>query len=124
MLHDLGPFITNLLHVLCEWDEGLLPGDPKIAEYVKRYKAYEAGLPADRRHLILHEGHLVYTRPEEAEYLVPEIAEIAAMIGDPDQIIERIRALEAQGLKHFAFQVTEDAVSQMRTFAEQVMNRY
>ncbi len=124
VLHDLGPFITNLLHVLCEWDDQLLPGDPAIAEHVRRYREYEASLPADRRHLILHEGHLVYTRPEEAEYMVPEIAEIAAMVGDPDQIIERIRALEAAGLTHFAFQVTEDAVGQMRSFAEQVMNRY
>ena len=33
-------------------------------------------------------------------------------------------ALEAAGLKHFAFQVTDDPVGQMRYFAETVMNRY
>ena len=124
VLHSLGPFITNLLHVLCEWDDQLLPGDPRIADHVARYREYVASLPAERRHLILHEGHLVYTRPEEASYMVPEIAEIAAMIGDPDQVIEKIRALEAAGLKHFAFQVTDDPVGQMRSFAETVMNRY
>jgi alkanesulfonate monooxygenase SsuD/methylene tetrahydromethanopterin reductase-like flavin-dependent oxidoreductase (luciferase family) len=124
VLKSLGPFITNLLHVLCEWDEQLLPGDAKIAEFVERYRNYEAGLPAERRHLILHEGHLVYTRPEEYAYLAPEIAEVAAMIGDPDQIIEKIRALEAAGLEHFAFQVTDDPVGQMRAFAETVMRRY
>ena len=81
-------------------------------------------LPAERRHLILHEGHLVYSREDEREYLVPESAEIAAMIGDPDAVIEKIRALEAAGLTHFAFQVTDDPVGQMQSFAETVMRRY
>lgn len=124
VLQSLGPFITNLLHVLCEWDDKLLPGDPRIAEFVKRYRAYEHGLPVERRHLVLHEGHLVYSRPDEQAYLVPEIADIAAVIGGPDQVIERIRALEAAGLTHFAFQVTDDPIGQMRSFAETVMNRY
>jgi 5,10-methylenetetrahydromethanopterin reductase len=124
VLTSLGPFITNLLHVLCEWDDQLLPGDPKIASSVARYRAYVESLPADRRHLILHEGHLVYTRPEEHAYLTPEMAEAAAMIGEPDEIIEKIRALEAAGLKHFAFQVTDDPIGQMRSFAETVMRRY
>jgi len=46
------------------------------------------------------------------------------MVGDPDQVIAKIRALEAAGLTHFAFQVTDDPVGQMRSFAETVMNRY
>lgn len=124
VLKSLGPFITNLLHVMIEWDEKLLGSDASIAGHVADYRRYVASLPADRRHLILHEGHLVYTRPEEAPFLVPEIAEVAAMIGEPDQIIARIRALEAAGLTHFAFQVTDDPVGQMRTFAETVMRRY
>ncbi|MGD9600785.1 MAG: LLM class flavin-dependent oxidoreductase [Gammaproteobacteria bacterium] len=124
VLTSLGPFITNLLHVMCEWDDKLLAGDASIGSLVDRYRSYVDSLPADRRHLILHEGHLVYTRPEEQAYLVPEIAEVAAMIGEPDDIIARIKALEAEGLSHFAFQVTDDPVGQMRCFAETVMNRY
>lgn len=124
VLRSLGPFITNLLHVLCEWDDALLPGDPSIADLVQRYREYVDSLPADRRHLVLHEGHLVYTRADEQTYLTPEIAQVAAMIDEPDAVIERIRALEAEGLTHFAFQVTDDPVGQMRYFAETVMNRY
>jgi alkanesulfonate monooxygenase SsuD/methylene tetrahydromethanopterin reductase-like flavin-dependent oxidoreductase (luciferase family) len=124
VLHSLGPFITNLLHVMCEWDEKLLPSDTSIAQHVERYRAYVATLPVARRHLILHEGHLVYTRPEEESFMVPEIAEVAAMVGDPDQVIARIKALEAEGLTHFAFQVTDDPVGQMRYFADTVIRRY
>ena len=90
VLHSLGPFITNLLHVLCEWDDALLPGDDSIAPLVQRYRDYLHVLPPERRHLILHEGHLVYTRPDERDYLVPEMAQIAGLIGDPDQVIENI----------------------------------
>ncbi len=124
VLKSLGPFITNLLHVMCEWDENLLPGDASINDVVARYRAYEATLPAERRHLVLHEGHLVYTRPDEEAFVTPEVAKVAAMIGEPDEIIENIRQLERSGLSHFAFQVTDDPVGQMRTFAETVMRRY
>ena len=124
VLDSVGPFITNLLHVMCEWDGGLLRSSPTIASYVERYRAYEATLPRDRRHLILHEGHLVYTRPEEREFLNAETAGIAAMIGDPDQIIANIRALAAAGLTHFAFQVTDDPIGQMRYFADNVLRRF
>lgn len=124
VLESLGPFITNLLHVMCEWDDKLLPSDPRIAPVVQRYRDYEATLPHDRRHLILHEGHLVYTREDERAFMSPEVAEVAAMIGEPDAIIDNIRALEREGLTHFAFQVTDDPIGQMRTFAETVMRRY
>lgn len=62
VLESLGPFITNLLHVMIEWDGGLLRSSPRIANLVERYRAYVESLPKDRRHLILHEGHLVYTQ--------------------------------------------------------------
>jgi alkanesulfonate monooxygenase SsuD/methylene tetrahydromethanopterin reductase-like flavin-dependent oxidoreductase (luciferase family) len=124
VLKSLGPFVTNLLHVMCEWDERLLPSDGSIAGVVERYRRYVDGLPADRRHLVLHEGHLVYTREDEREFVTREVAEVAAMVGDPDEVIARIQALEAAGLTHFAFQVTDQPIDQMRYFAETVMRRY
>ncbi len=124
VLQSLGPFITNLLHVMCEWDERLLPADDRIKDHIKRYKTYVEKLPAERRHLVLHEGHLIYTRADEREYLAAETAQAAAMIGTPEEILGKIRELETAGLTHFAFQVTDDPIGQMRYFAETVMNRY
>ena len=124
VLKSLGPFITNLLHVLCEWDDKLLPDSPAIKDYVSKYRAYENTLDPQRRHLLLHEGHLLYTRKDESEYLVEEIAQVAAMIGEPDEIIEKIKILEANGLSHFAFQVTDAPADQIKSFAEQIINRY
>lgn len=124
VLRSVGPFITNLLHVLCEWDEKLLPADKTISDHVKQYKKYVASLDPQRRHLMLHEGHLIFTRDDELKYLVSEIANIAAMIGTPASIIERVKALEEKGLKHFAFQITDSPEQEIKDFATKIIARY
>jgi len=124
VIDSVAPFITNFLHVQLEWDDKLLPPTPALADVIGRYRDHVAAVPAERRHLVLHEGHLVYARPEEREFLNAELAEAVALVAEPDDMIARIRALEAAGLKHFAFQVTDDPVGQMRYFADTVMRRY
>ena len=121
----VAPFIMNFLHVQVEWGSALLPPIPAVADWVERYKKYAAELPAETRHLTLHEGHIIYPRADEAEFIVPELADVVAIIGQPDEIIERVRALEDAGLSHFAFQVMDDdPVRQMTDFAEKVMAKY
>ncbi len=121
----VAPFIMNFLHVQVEWGSALLPPIPAVAEWVERYKKYAAELPAETRHLTLHEGHIIYPRADEVEFIVPELADVVAIIGQPDEIIERVRALEDAGLSHFAFQVMDDdPVRQMTDFAEKVMAKY
>jgi 5,10-methylenetetrahydromethanopterin reductase len=124
VLCSLAPFITNWLHVQVEWGETPLPVSSAAAGVIARYREYAARLPRETRHLTLHEGHLVYARDDEREFLVPELIDSVALVGEADQLIERIRALEQAGLSHFAFQVTDHADKQMRDFAEQVMARY
>ena len=124
VITSLAPFITNFLHVQVVWGVALLPSDPSLATVIKRYRDHAAKLPTENRHLALHEGHLVYARDDEREFLNAELAEAVAIVAEPDDMIERIRALEAAGLKHFAFQVTDDPVDQMRSFAENVIRRY
>ena len=124
VLNSLAPFITNFLHVQVEWGDTLLPPTPALAEVINRYREHVASIAPEHRHLLLHEGHLVYAREDEREFLRADLAEAVAMVAEPDDMIERIRALEAAGLKHFAFQVTDDPVGQMRHFADQVIRRY
>lgn len=124
VLASLAPFITNFLHVQVEWDDALLPSSPSMSEVIKRYRKHVERIPKADRHRVLHEGHLVYVREDEHEFLTAELAEAVAIVAEPDEMIERIRALEAAGLRHFAFQVTDDPIDQMRYFAETVMRRY
>ena len=121
----VAPFIMNFLHVQVEWGSDLLPPVPVVAEWVERYKQYASALPAESRHLTLHEGHIIYAREDEKEFIVPELADVVAMIGEPDEIIDRIHKLEDGGLSHFAFQVMDDdPVRQMTDFAQKVMGKY
>ena len=124
VLRTLAPFITNYLHVQVEWGGSPLGAPPSVQEVVERYRRYAAALPAETRHLVLHEGHLVYARDDERPFIAPELAEVVALVGEPDVLVERIRALEAAGLSHFAFQVTGDPEREMRDFATLVMQRY
>lgn len=124
VLKSLAPFITNLLHVLCEWDDKLLTEDPKIADLAREYREYVNTIDKNVRHLILHEGHLIYSRPEENKFITPEIADVAAMIGSPDEILERIKILESSGLSHFAFQITDRPQEQIKDFAKTIIERY
>jgi alkanesulfonate monooxygenase SsuD/methylene tetrahydromethanopterin reductase-like flavin-dependent oxidoreductase (luciferase family) len=72
----------------------------------------------------MHQGHLVFAREEEREFVTPGMAELAANIGEPEELVARIHALEEAGLSHYAIQVTDDPERQLRDFAEHVMRRY
>lgn len=124
VLRALESFVTNFLHVQVEWGDELLRAPAAVTETIERYKKHVASYPKERRHLILHEGHLMYARPDELEFVTPELVESVAMVGEPDALIERIRALEKAGASHFAFQVTDDPIGQMQDFAQLVMRRY
>ena len=124
VLKSLESFITNFLHVQVEWDDQLLPPVPEFGEIINKYKEYAERIPKDQWHIKLHEGYLVYAREDEKDFILPELAEAVAMIGEPDEIIERIKQLESAGLSHFAFQLTDDPVGQLQYFAETVIRRY
>ncbi|RMF19421.1 MAG: LLM class flavin-dependent oxidoreductase, partial [Deltaproteobacteria bacterium] len=124
VLDAAAPFVTNAYHFIVEWGTAPIAITPEVEPDIERYKKYAASLPAERRHLILHEGHLIYARPEEREFVTPAMAELVAQIGEPDDLIERIRALEEAGLSQYVIQVTSEAERQLREFAELVIRRY
>ncbi len=124
VLDSVAPFVTNAYHFIVEWGGAPIPMSPETEADVERYKAYVASLPEENRHLILHTGHLVYAREEEKQFITPAMAEAAANIGEPDELIARIHALEDAGLSHYAIQVTDDPERQLRDFATGIIDRY
>jgi len=124
IMKSMAPFAANYLHVQMEFGSMVLPVLPKVAEVIERYRAYWATLPKYDYYLKVYEGHMLFGRPEEREFLVPELINEAGLVGEPDDLIARIHALEDAGLSHFAFQVTDDPERQLRDFAELVMRRY
>jgi alkanesulfonate monooxygenase SsuD/methylene tetrahydromethanopterin reductase-like flavin-dependent oxidoreductase (luciferase family) len=124
ILRSVESFVTNAYHFLVEWGTSPMPIPPELEVDVERYKAYVATLPKEERHLIMHQGHLVFAREEEREFVTPAMAELAANIAEPDELVARIHALEDAGLSHYAIQVTDEPERQLRDFAEQVIRRY
>lgn len=125
----LGPIAVVRAHAAWEsarGGAGLGLRDDELArrygEYVDKYAA-GIGSPADRRYLDVHEGHMVYLKPGE-EAFVSEQALMGALTGSADQIVERIRALEAAGVRNLAVQVVgTDGRELIEEFGRQVIAR-
>ena len=72
-------------------------------------EAYANGIymkiPADERHLLLHEGHLTHVRPEEEQFLNGDFLRAVTLTGRPEEIRERVGKLEAAGFDEIAIQL-------------------
>lgn len=80
--------------------------------------------PPQARHQRLHASHFSFLDPEEARFITPELVRSTCIAGPPEEVCERLRELERQGLNQVIlypplnrqYRVIED-------FAEQVMSR-
>ena len=82
--------------------------------------------PEASRYLQIHDGHCTYLVPAERRFVTPAtIRASGGLVGEPDEIIEMLRAQEAMGLKEVTLlPPMEFARDCYREFAEQVMARY
>lgn len=90
------------------------------------YKRYvETSMPPERRHLMLHTGHCAFCPPEERRFITPNLIRVAGgLVGEPDEIAERLGQLEAAGLKEVTLLPPVARMREnFRDFAEQVMAR-
>jgi alkanesulfonate monooxygenase SsuD/methylene tetrahydromethanopterin reductase-like flavin-dependent oxidoreductase (luciferase family) len=46
----------------------------------------------------MHKSHYSYLDPEEARFITPEVIRTFSLAGQPEEIVERLRALETEGL--------------------------
>jgi len=110
-------------HAARHYESGIEPPDYARGIW-EDYIALLDGYPDDVRHRMLHESHYSKLDPEEARFLTPELIRGSCLIGTADELIERLHALEAQGLNQIMlypplnrmYRVIED-------FAAQVMAR-
>ena len=79
-------------------------------------------LPEDARFRQVHDGHLVYLRPEERRFVTPEAVRTSCLTGTADEIVEHVRRLEAGGIKEVALWPPMDHEREaLKEFAEQVI---
>jgi hypothetical protein len=80
--------------------------------------------PDDRRYLDVHEGHYVYLKEGEEQFVSPE-AMATTLTGSADQINQRLDELEADGINNVAMAaVTRQSARELiADFGEQVIQQ-
>ena len=129
VIQRLGPAVVVRAHAAWESANGGAGLGLKDEELARRYADYvdgyaaSIGSPSDRRYLDVHEGHLVYLKPGE-EAFVDERGISRTLVGPAEQIMERVRALEAAGVCNLALQVAgTDGRELIEEFGQQVIAR-
>jgi hypothetical protein len=126
VIERVGPFAVVMLHAL--WEQSAVSAGLQgpLARLWERYRddyAAKMKTPADRRYLEMHDGHLIYMRPGEEKY-IDETLVRTTLTGRGEEIIARLRALEAEGLKQVAIQVVNNGREMIEEFGREVIAKY
>ena len=95
-----------------------------LARLWDRYCALVEETPPEHRHLRTHEFHYTKLHPGEAELIDTELIRDTCLVGTPDELVERIRQLETDGLEELIFATGNNAIWRLADdFARLVMAR-
>lgn len=93
----------------------------------EQYKKFVHGLgiPRERLHLRLHDGHCTYLVPDERRFITPALIRASGgLVGEPDEIVAILRDHERAGLQEVTLlPPLASARAILRDFREQVMER-
>jgi alkanesulfonate monooxygenase SsuD/methylene tetrahydromethanopterin reductase-like flavin-dependent oxidoreductase (luciferase family) len=90
----------------------------------KRYCALVEQTPPENRHFRTHEFHYTYLHPGEAELIDADLIRATCLVGTADELIERIRELEREGLQELMFATGVDEKWRFaEEFSRQVLAR-
>ena len=124
----VGPFAAVLLHAM--WEASAITASAS-SPFQKQWERYrdeyisKMKTPVDRRYLEVHEGHLIYLKPGEEKYLDDPIIRASTLTGTAEEIIARIKAMEAAGLRQVAIQVVYPQGREMiEEFSREVIAKY
>jgi alkanesulfonate monooxygenase SsuD/methylene tetrahydromethanopterin reductase-like flavin-dependent oxidoreductase (luciferase family) len=123
VVRQYGPAIMASVHYA--YDKWMRDGgDPPafMRPIWTRYCALMENVPADVRHIRLHDSHYTFMRDDEAPLVTPELVRAVAFVGTPGELVERIRHLDHQGLSQLMFLPTVvDQYRLVETFSRKVM---
>jgi len=111
VISQMGPMAAVALHALWETSAVAAQLPASLQSIYEKYRdEYVAKLdvPADRRYLKVHEGHTIYVKPGEERYLTAEVIGAFSMTAPRDELIERIKKLEAAGMEEISFSIPND----------------
>jgi len=128
VINQTGAQVTSALHFAYEnWksrgqpDEAIPPFFRNVwDDYLRRVSAYS--LPEQARFRQIHEGHGTFMQPEERRFVTPDAIRGTCLVGEPDELVAQIRAMEAAGINETVIEPPADFQRDVyRDFAELVM---
>lgn len=125
VIAQCGSSIMANVHFLVDWvrETGREPPDYVLPIW-EEYMAFHARRDAARAHQALHESHYSHLDREEARFITPEIIKAFCIAGHPEEIVEQLRQLEAQGLTGINFIPPNDEQHRViEDFARGVIHR-
>lgn len=94
-----GAFAIAGLHYLYEQVTQLGRRVPThVADIWDDYVELLSATPPERRHLRTHLGHNCWVIPEEERFVTPALIDASCIVGSPDEVRDRIEALDEAGL--------------------------
>lgn len=121
------PYVMTMVHYLYEAVKRPADLPPHYQEVFHAYQAHveQMRTPADRRYQEIHDGHVIYTRPDEERFVTPRLIAETCLVGSREEIIAWLKALAAVGLNQFViippWGYVEEALVE---FAREVMAHY
>lgn len=104
VIHEIGSSIMVNIHYLVErWKENGEDPPDYIKPVWKPYLRFLEERDAGRQHQEMHKSHYSYLDPAEARFITPEIIRNFSIAGQPEEIVERLRELEKDGLHGINF---------------------
>jgi 5,10-methylenetetrahydromethanopterin reductase len=104
--HSIGPNVMASVYYFYDvvQETGIEPPD-FLRRIWKPYCALVEQTPPEHRHFRTHEFHYTDLHPGEAELIDEQLIRDTCLVGTADELIERIRALEREGLQEMVFAV-------------------
>ncbi|HXZ87159.1 MAG TPA: LLM class flavin-dependent oxidoreductase [Candidatus Binataceae bacterium] len=128
VIERMGPFAVVFLHALWEASAVASHLPPPLMSLWERYRdEYVAKMktPENKRYLEVHEGHLIYMKPGEERYVDETLVRTMTLTGRGEEIVARLKALEAAGVKQVAIQVVYPYGREMiEDFSREVIAKY
>jgi 5,10-methylenetetrahydromethanopterin reductase len=125
IVRECGPAIMAAIHYVYEklHQSGGEP-PPFVRPIWKQFCALMEEAPPHLLHFKLHGSHYTYLPPEEAGMITAEMVQATCMVGQAEEVIEQIRDLEKQGLKHLMFlPPPEHQYRMLEDFSRKVMRK-
>ena len=128
VIERMAPFAIVFLHALWEQSAVAAALPPQLIKLWERYRdeyVSKMKTPPSKRYLEVHEGHLIYTKPGEEKYVDETLVRSVTLTGRGEEVIARLKELEAAGVKQVAIQVVWPHGREMiEDFSREVIARY